>query len=217
MTRPLATPPVLATRILGSLLPEFSRDAILGDMHETFAQIAAEQGTAAAARWYWREALAALPGFALHSLNTTRSRRQIVNGNIWNENWFGKQDSRLAAGIGFVLVLPALLAVGLAVLFVIFGKPFIAGVNSIPAGAQFLAGLETGYIVIGGVSLPLGIVAMGGLGVALLINLLAVVKINIETIKDNWRFTFTVKRQPWSIILLALIMLLGLGMDRLIS
>ncbi len=214
MTRASSTPPALAVRILGSLLPEFSRDAVLGDLHETYAQIEIEQGAAAANRWYWRETLSAIPGFALHSLNTTRSRRQVVNGNIWNENWFGKQDSRVAAGIGFLLLLPALLTVGLAVLWFNFGAAFV---SSIPGASQMMGWLETGQMQLGGMTLPIGIFIMGGLGLALFINLLAVMKINIERVKDSWCFTFTVKRQPWSMILLGLIVLLGFGMDWLIT
>jgi hypothetical protein len=214
ITNPNSAPPKLAVRILSSLLPEFSRDAILGDLQEDFAQIEMEQGAAAASRWFWRQTLSALPGFALHSLNTTRSRRQFVNGNIWNENWFGKQDSRVAAGIGFVLLLPALLTVGLAMLWFNFGP---ATVTSIPGASQLMSWMETGYMQIGSFTLPVGMLIMGGLGLALLINLLAVIKINIEHVKDSWRFTFTVKRQPWSLILLALVVLLGFGMDWLIT
>lgn len=214
MTRPISTPPELALRILGSVLPDFSRDAILGDMQETFAQMEIEQGRGAATRWFWAETLAALPGFALHSLNSTRTRRQLVNGNIWNENWFGKQDSRLVAGIGFLLLLPALLTVALAVVWFNFGA---AAVTSIPGASQLMSWMETGQMQIGSMTLPVGIFIMGGLGLALLINLLAVVKINIERLNDSYRFTFTIKRQPWSLILLALVVLLGLGMDWLIS
>ena len=214
ITNPNSAPPKLAVRILSSLLPEFSRDAILGDLQEGFAQIEMEQGAAAASRWFWSQTLSALPGFMLHSLNTTRSRRQFVNGNIWNENWFGKQDSRVAAGIGFLLLLPALLTVGLAVLWFNFGSAFVA---SIPVASQMMGWMETGYMQIGSFTLPVGILIIGGLALALLVNLLAVMKINIERVKDSWRFTFTVKRQPWSLILLGLIVLLGFGMDWLIT
>jgi hypothetical protein len=214
ITNPNSAPPKLAVRILSSLLPEFSRDAILGDLQEGFAQIEMEQGAAAASRWFWRQTLSALPGFALHSLNTTRNRRQFVNGNIWNENWFGKQDSRLIAGIGFLLLLPALLTITLAVLWFNYGDATVA---SIPGASQMMAWIETGQMQIGSMTLPVGIFIMGGLGLALLINLLAVMKINIENIKDNWRLTFTIKRQPRSLILLALVVLLGFGMDWLIT
>lgn len=217
ITNPNSAPPKLAVRILSSLLPEFSRDAILGDLYETFAQIEMEQGAAAASRWFWRETLSALPGFALHSLNTTRSRRQFVNGNIWNENWFGKQDSRLIAGAGLLFSLPALLGVGLAKMFFLYGKPFMATLNSIPGAAQFVAAMETGFLEVGSFRLPLGFIMMGGLFLALVVNLLAIVQVKFENAKEGYRFNFTIKRKFWNLFILFVIVLLGFGMDWLIS
>jgi hypothetical protein len=201
-------------RLLSSVLPEFSREAILGDMQESYAQIAAEQGAAAARRWYWGEALAALPGFALYGLQTTRIRRQIVIGNLWNENWFGKQDSRLVAGIAFLFAIPALLVIGLALVYFTFGP---ATAMAIPGAPQLMNVMETGWMNIGSVRLPIGILMLAGLGLAVLVNALALVQIKIENVKDAWRFSFTVKRQIWNFLLLVLVVLLGLGMDWLIT
>lgn len=212
--QPLAEPPVLAVRILSNLLPEFSRDAVLGDMQETFTQVEIEQGLAAAKRWYWRETLTALPGFALHSLQTIRIRRQVVIGNLWNGNWFGKQDSRLVAGIGFLFMLPALLAIGFAVIYVSAGE---TTAMAIPGSTQLLGWMESGWMSIGSVRLPIGILMLAGLALAVLINALALVQIKIENVKDAWRFTFTIKRHAWNYVLLALVLLLGLGMDWLIT
>lgn len=214
MRPPHIAPPAWALRILGRLLPDFSRDAILGDLHETYAQIHAEQGAARADRWYWQEALAALPRFALHAMQNKNFRRQIVNGNIWNENWFGKQDSRLVAGIGFVALLPALVFVGLAMVWFNLGP---ASFNSIPGAAQLMDWMETGYMQVGGLTLPTGILIVGSLLLTVLVTALAILKINIERVKDSCRFTFTIKPQAWSVILAILVVLLGFGLDWLIS
>jgi hypothetical protein len=210
----MTMPPSLATRLLGSLLPEFSRDAVLGDLQETFAQIEIEQGSSAARLWYWRATLSALPGFALHSLQTTRIRRQVVIGNIWNDNWFGKQDSRLVAGIGFVLLLPALITVSLAVIWFSFGQ---ATFNAIPGATLVGEWMETGYMHIGSLSFPIGILIIGSMLLTVLVTALAAMKINIERVKDNYRFTFTIKPQAWNVMLAILVILLGLGLDWLIT
>jgi hypothetical protein len=196
------------------LLPDFSRDAILGDLHETFTQIDLKQGPTAARTWYWGETLAALPGFALHSLRTTGIRRQTVIGNIWNDNWFGKQDSRLVAGIALLFAIPALLVVGLALIYLTLGP---ATAMAIPGATQLMNVMETGWMSIGSLRLPVGILMLAGLGLAVLVNVLALVQIKIENVKDVYRFTFTVKRYFWNFLLLALVVLLGLGMDWLIS
>jgi hypothetical protein len=214
MMLPKSLPPAQATRILASLLPEFSREAILGDLQENFAEIEEVRGKAAASRWYWNECLAALPSFAIYSLQSAQIRRQIVNGNIWNENWFGKQNSRLIAGIGFLFLLPALLTLSMALLIAFFGKPMEASLNSIPGGAQFIIWLYDGS---GPLGIPIGLIILGGLFLGLLINFLAVVHIKIESGKDAYRAIFTIRRKSWNLILLGLVVLLGVGMDWLIG
>lgn len=203
-------PPALAVSLFSRLLPKFSRDAILGDMEETFAQMAMERGVVAARGWYWREALAALPGFVIHSLQTTQIRRQTVNGNTWNENWFGN-NSRLIAGIGFVFMLPALLIISFALLLFFGGE---ASVNSIPGAQQLTDLLYSGGPVLG---VPIGFIMLGGIFLASIINFFAVVQIKFESVKDAFRVNFTIKRKIWNLILLGLVVLLGLFMDLLIS
>jgi hypothetical protein len=207
-------PPALAVRLFSRLLPDFSRDAILGDMEETFAQIEMERGVGAARRWYWLETLAALPSFAIHSLQTTQIRRQIVIGNTWNENWFGKQDSRLVAGIGFVLLLPALITVSLALIWFNFGPAIF---DLIPGAHALQEWMETGYIQVGSLSFPVGILIMGSLLLTVLVTALAAMKISIERVKASYRFTFTIKPEAWSVVLAILVVLLGIGLDWLIT
>ena len=53
-------PPRLIAALLGRLLPETERDALLGDLEEEFHRRAAREGPAAARGWYRRQALASL-------------------------------------------------------------------------------------------------------------------------------------------------------------
>lgn len=115
-----------------------------------------------------------------------------MNGNTWNENWFGKQNSRLIAGIALLFLLPALLIVIPGLLFSFFGKPIEASLNSIPVAAQLLAWVDNPFIV------------LGGLFLALVINLLAVVQIRFENLPDAYRASFTIKRKTGNLILLGL-------------
>ncbi|HWI19620.1 MAG TPA: ABC transporter permease [Vicinamibacterales bacterium] len=50
-------PPHLAERLLQSLLDERSRDVVVGDLHEGFHAVHERRGAAAAARWYWSQAI----------------------------------------------------------------------------------------------------------------------------------------------------------------
>lgn len=59
------TPPRLARRLLASALPESHRAVVLADLDEEFAErIAPSRSAASASRWYWRQAIASLPGAA---------------------------------------------------------------------------------------------------------------------------------------------------------
>lgn len=114
-----------------------------------------------------------------------------MNGNTWNDNWFGKQNS-LIAGIALLFLLPALLIVVPGLLFSFFGKPIEASLNSIPGAAQLLGWVDNPVIV------------LGGLFLALAINLMAVMQIKLESVPDVYRATFTVRRKAWNLILLGL-------------
>ena len=50
-------PPRSAERLMRASLSAEDRQAVLGDLHEEWAAIAAAQGDSAARRWYWRQAL----------------------------------------------------------------------------------------------------------------------------------------------------------------
>jgi putative ABC transport system permease protein len=54
---PRHSPPRLARRLLGLVLPDDVRDAIDGDLFELFTQRNAERGWLGASIWYWREAV----------------------------------------------------------------------------------------------------------------------------------------------------------------
>lgn len=60
-------------------------------------------------------------------------------------------------------------------------------------------------------------VAFGGLFADLLINFLDVVRFKIEGAKDAYNVTFNIRRNVWKLVLLVLVVLLGFGMDWLIS
>jgi hypothetical protein len=217
MAQPTATPPALAARVLSGLLPEFSREAILGDMQETFAQLEREKGRGAANRWYWQEALTALPGFAWHAISTTQFRRQFVSANILSDNWFGKQNG-LTAAIGLLLLLPALLVEVFAVVYVTAGKNVVAFLNSTSWSARLLHSMETGFIELGGVSLPVGILMLGAIALAAGINVLAVTQIKFTPKKDALvHAEVTVQRKLLNMLLLVLVAVMLLGMDWLIS
>lgn len=59
----MSAPPRLPRRLLNAVLPETHRDVVLTDLDDEFnSRIAPARSTAAAAAWYWRQALASLPG-----------------------------------------------------------------------------------------------------------------------------------------------------------
>jgi len=57
--RRAAEPPRLALTLLGWRVPERDREFFLGDLAEEFEARADRDGRRPAARWYWRQAIAA--------------------------------------------------------------------------------------------------------------------------------------------------------------
>jgi putative ABC transport system permease protein len=50
-------PPPAAERLLQAMLDERARDAVIGDLHEGYLTVRQQRGAAAAARWYWIQAV----------------------------------------------------------------------------------------------------------------------------------------------------------------
>jgi putative ABC transport system permease protein len=61
------TPPSLASRLLQIIANPNDYDCAVGDLVETFEYIAEREGLKKARRWFWKEALKALPGFMKNS------------------------------------------------------------------------------------------------------------------------------------------------------
>jgi hypothetical protein len=113
-----------------------------------------------------------------------------------------------------VLLLPALIVVSLAVIWFTYGPATFA---SIPGAPALMEWMETGYMQVGSVSFPIGILIMGSLLLTVLVTALAIMKINVERVKDSYRFSFTIKPRTWAVILAILVVVLGFGLDWLIT
>ncbi|MCP4725781.1 MAG: FtsX-like permease family protein [bacterium] len=62
------SPPAIAARILGWLLPENERFVLLGDYEELFQDRAADKSTFSAVMWYWSQILITFPEYIFESL-----------------------------------------------------------------------------------------------------------------------------------------------------
>ncbi|MBK8006540.1 MAG: ABC transporter permease [Gemmatimonadetes bacterium] len=72
------TPPRLAAWLLRRLVPAGEREFLLGDLEEGFDRHARGQGSAAAWRWYWRQAL----GAALRSWTMPDEERPVAGASL---------------------------------------------------------------------------------------------------------------------------------------
>lgn len=81
MTSPSA-PPALAAWLVDLFAAPREADAVLGDLLEEFAAIAASDGAAAARAWYWRQALASMWHLAAGSL-IQQPWRWMAFGFLW--------------------------------------------------------------------------------------------------------------------------------------
>lgn len=83
MTRsPTSKPPRVARRLLLTIAPADDRWAIVDDLDEEFAAIAARNGSRPAARWYWTQALASAPALLLDRVTRAlRARRSPTTNN----------------------------------------------------------------------------------------------------------------------------------------
>lgn len=119
-----------------------------------------------------------------------------MNGNFSLDDFMVKHQTKLA-GLGFLLLIPAFLLVVPGVLLSFFGKAVEASLNSLPGFAGLVAWANQPWIV------------LGGLALALAVNLLAVVRFKFERSKTEYRTIITLYRNPWNLILLAIAILLA--------
>jgi hypothetical protein len=77
--------------------------------------------------------------------------------------------------------------------------------------------MQTGYMQVGRFSFPIGVLILGSLLLTVLVTALAAMKINVERVKNTYRFTFTIKPQAWSVLLAIMVVFLGIGLDWLIE
>ena len=125
-------PPSLAERLLRASVRDAEwRDAVSGDLREEFAGLAAVRGTAAATRWYWRQALPLAARFAIGRLVpalTPPRRRRVTVAEVEGTSAIGAGWSRefrhawraLWQRPGLAAVIVGTLAVALAANAVIF-------------------------------------------------------------------------------------------------
>jgi len=184
-------PPVLAEKILARILPCGSPDSVLGDMHEDFERIITERGILTANAMYWTETIRALPSLLLYSLETSNIRRQTVIGT------FIYRERKWTTPLSVLLLLPAFLLVIPGLLFEIFGKPIEGSMNGIPGFAVLRAWTDDPWLI------------LGGLALALAINLNAIVRVQFFSSKDDFQTTLTWKRSASNMILIVLALILA--------
>jgi hypothetical protein len=184
----------IAERLMTSKLPSDSRDAILGDLQERFNQITEKQGRAVASLWYWMESIRTMSSFLLYSLETSTLRRQTVTGT------FFYRERGWTALLSILFLLPALLIVIPGFLFEVFGKPVEASMNGIPGLTTLRAWADSPWMV------------LGGLGIVLLINFIAILRVDFKSSKQELQTILTWKRNNTSILFLLLAILVSLAL-----
>ena len=128
----VSVPPVLAVRIIAGLVAEPGyRDAILGDLHEEFAECCGRVGVSDARKWYWRQ--------TLHSIVPLARARP----------WSFAAGMRLvaAATITYVLVLKAIRVESIAALRLMPASAVVA-IKLVLLFCIALAGLVAGRIIV---------------------------------------------------------------------
>ena len=151
----LPPPPELAEKLLSRLLQGVDpnlREAVLGDLAEAYYGHASRVGYRLARRWYWGELLRSAPAlFHLTGNALLRSKRM-------------KSNLKLAV-LGLALVLPSLVLVTSGVLQTGFGSTGLVDVVE-------SLGIET--------FLFSPALILGGLGLALVINLVSVLRVQFQ-------------------------------------
>lgn len=69
MNTPDDRPPRLARMLLRACLHPVDADVVLGDLHETYAQLASRYGRREARQWYWRQVVRSMPRFAVPTVS----------------------------------------------------------------------------------------------------------------------------------------------------
>ncbi|HUF48796.1 MAG TPA: ADOP family duplicated permease [Vicinamibacterales bacterium] len=112
-------PPRLPFRWLERRLYPDERAEILGDLTEQFGRRAARDGVGSARRWFWRQALALIWGFAVHRRDVVSTDHERTRGRwfLWNAagDWrYAWRALRASQASTTVAVLTLTLGIGLS-------------------------------------------------------------------------------------------------------
>jgi putative ABC transport system permease protein len=112
-------PPRIATRLLERCLRVDEQEELVGDLDEQYRHRVAAVGPGAAARWYWRQALALAWGFCLHrrdvvSANDDRPRGREAAQMVTTDVRYGWRSLRQAPSFAVVAILTLTFGIGLS-------------------------------------------------------------------------------------------------------
>jgi hypothetical protein len=179
-----SNPPRWAEYVLLVLLRDQNRDAVLGDFREIFDEKANNDGLEAARRWYWIEAFSSTPHLVYNLIN-----KQIFWRRAMTDSTLLHTGPKTALW-GTLFLIPALLIAVPGMLFTLFGYSDIFDGLQIPFNLRNL--------------LVHPAVVLGGLTLAILINLLAVIKLRVENERNQFVGTILLKKSAWNLIPLIL-------------
>jgi hypothetical protein len=103
---------------LSRTLPEHQRDALIGDLAESFAEQVNERGLAAARRWYWLEAMRAIAALAFRDRRAPARGGDSLVVSLWSDLRFGAR--LLLRRPGFAILATVTLAIGIGATTAIF-------------------------------------------------------------------------------------------------
>jgi hypothetical protein len=111
-------PPRWGEKVLALFLNDDDRQALLGDFAEEYYVVARCVGPGQAWRWYWLEILKSIPALIVLFKNKSARRYTMTSRRSFFEN-----QTRMA-GIGFVLIIPALILCLGGILQSFLGNPY---------------------------------------------------------------------------------------------